>query len=181
MAAAPGIFPGVKTQRRSSGCSADVPGRDMAAARAWLQGHQDAAAAAAQMSSGMMWHWRTHGCSAEVLPGVEMQRRSGGCSANVPRRDVAAAHTWLQRRAFCQASRCSNAVAATALMSSGMTWQRRTHGCSARFCQVSRRSGTAAVAAPMSPGVRWWWHVHGCSAGRFAGHRSAAALCSSSS
>jgi hypothetical protein len=33
-----------------------------------------------------------------ILPGVEMQQRSCGCSADVPGRDVVAAHTWLQRR-----------------------------------------------------------------------------------
>ncbi len=44
MAAALGVLPGIKTQRRSGGCSADVPGRDMAAVRARLQGRQDAAA-----------------------------------------------------------------------------------------------------------------------------------------
>ncbi len=44
MAAAPGIFPCVKMQWRSGGCSADVPGRDVVAAGTRLQGHQDAAA-----------------------------------------------------------------------------------------------------------------------------------------
>jgi hypothetical protein len=33
-----------------------------------------------------------------VLPGVKMQWRSGGCSANFPGHDVVAAHTWLQHR-----------------------------------------------------------------------------------
>jgi hypothetical protein len=133
------------------------------------------------MSPGMTWRRCTHGCSARVLPGVETQRCSGGCSANVPRRDVAAAHTWLQRWAFCQESRCSGAAAAAVPMSLDMMWQRRTQGCSAGFHQVLRCSGTAAVAAPMSPGMRWWRHAHGCSAGHFAGCRSAAALCGSSS
>ncbi len=132
------------------------------------------------MSPGVTLRRCTHGCSAGVLPGVETQRRSGGCSANVPRRDVAAAHTWLQRRAFCQASRCSGAAAAAAPMSPGVTWRRRTHGCSAGFCQVPRRSSAAGVAALMSPGVRWWRRTHGCSAGRFTGHRSTAALHGSS-
>jgi hypothetical protein len=31
-----------------------------------------------------------------VLPGIEMQWHSGGCSADVPGCDVVAAHTWLQ-------------------------------------------------------------------------------------
>lgn len=110
-----------------------------------------------------------------------MQRRSGGCSANVPRGDVAVAHTWLQCRTFCQVSRRSGAAAAAAPMSPGVMWQWYTHGCSAGFCQAPRRSGAVAVAAPMSPGVRWWRGAHGCSAGHFAGHRRAAALCSSSS
>jgi hypothetical protein len=44
MAAAPGISPGVKTQRRSRSCSANVPRHDVVAAHAWLQGRQDAAA-----------------------------------------------------------------------------------------------------------------------------------------
>jgi hypothetical protein len=181
MAAVLGVSLSVRTQWRSGGCSADVPRRDVAAARARLQGRQDAAAAAAPMSPGVTWRQRTHGCSAGVLPGVKMQRCSGGCSANVPRHDVAVAHTWLQRRAFCQASRCSGAVAAAAPMSPGVTWWRRTHGCSARFRQALRRSGAAAVAVPMSPGMRWWRCAHGCSAGCFAGCRSAAALRGSSS
>jgi hypothetical protein len=133
------------------------------------------------MSPGVTLRWGTHGCSARVLPGVETQRRSSGCSTNVPRRDVAAAHTWLQCRAFCQASRCSSTAATAVLMSPGVTWWRCTHGCSTGFCQALRRSGTAAVAAPMSLGMRWWRRAHGCSAGRFSGRSSAAALRGSSS
>ncbi len=76
MAAAPGVLPGVKTQRRSGGCSADIPGRDMAGVHTWLQ--------------------------RRILPGVKMQRRSGGCSADVPGREAVAAGAWLQCRAFLQ-------------------------------------------------------------------------------
>ncbi len=133
------------------------------------------------MSLGVTWRPHTHGCSARVFPGVETQQRSGGCSVNVPRCDMAAAHTWLQHRAFCQALRRSGTAATAVPMSMGMMWWRRTHGCSAGFRQAPRRSGAAAVAAPMSLGMRWWRRTHGCSAGRFAGHRSAAALCGSSS
>jgi hypothetical protein len=64
-----------------------------------------------------------------ILPGVEMQWRSGGYSADVPGRDVLAARTWLQRWAFCQASSRSSAAAAAAPMFPGVTWWRRTHGC----------------------------------------------------
>jgi hypothetical protein len=167
MAAAPGVSPGIKTQRRSGGCSANVPGRDVAAARARLQGHQDAVAAAVPMSPGMTWHRCTHGCSARASPGVEMQQRSGGCSTNVPRRDVAVAHIWLQRRAFYQALRHSGTVAAAAPMSPGVMWWQCTHGCSTGLRQASRCSGAALVATPMSPGVRWWWRAHGCTARRF--------------
>jgi hypothetical protein len=35
-----------------------------------------------------------------VFPGVEMQWRSGSCSANVPGHDVVAMGTWLQCWAF---------------------------------------------------------------------------------
>ncbi len=137
------------------------------------------------MSLGMMWQRRAHGCSNGVLPGVETQRRSCGYSTNVPRRDVAAAHTWLQCEEFCQALRRSSTAAAAAPMSPGVTWQQRTHGCSARFCQAPSRSGAAVVAALMSLGMRWWRRTHGCSAGRFAGRfagrRSPAALRGSSS
>jgi hypothetical protein len=83
-----------------------------------------------------------------------MQLRSGGCSAHVPRGDMLAAQSLLQCRAFCQVLRRSCAATAAAPMSPGVTWQRRTHGCSTGFCQAPRRSGTAAVAAPMSPSVR---------------------------
>jgi hypothetical protein len=44
MTAALGIFMGVKMQQRSGGCRADVPGHDVVAAHAWLQGRQDAVA-----------------------------------------------------------------------------------------------------------------------------------------
>ncbi len=77
MAAALGILPGIEMQRRSSGCSADVPGRDVAVAHTWLQ------------------HW--------ISPGVEMQQRSDGCSANVPGRKVVTARARLQCRVFCRA------------------------------------------------------------------------------
>jgi hypothetical protein len=77
MAAAPGVLPGVKMQWRSDGCSANVPGRDMAAAHTWLQ--------------------------RRILPGAKMQRRSGGCSADVPGHEVVVARARLQCRAFCWA------------------------------------------------------------------------------
>jgi hypothetical protein len=64
-----------------------------------------------------------------VLLGIKMQWRSGSCSANVLGRDVVAARTWLQRRAFCWVSKCSGTAAAAALMSPGVKWWRRTHGC----------------------------------------------------
>jgi hypothetical protein len=35
-----------------------------------------------------------------ILPGVKTQWHSGGCSADVPGRDVVAASTWLQCQAF---------------------------------------------------------------------------------
>jgi hypothetical protein len=56
-----------------------------------------------------------------ILPGVKTQWRSGGCSANVPGRDMVAARTWLQHRAFRRASRCSSAVVAAAPMAPGVT------------------------------------------------------------
>jgi hypothetical protein len=194
-AAAALMSPGMKWWRRAHGCSAGCfAGRQDAAAQRWLQrqcprachgGSVRTAAGASRHSDpmfpGVMWRWCTHGCSAGDLPGVETQRRSGGCSANVPRRDVAVVHTWLQHRAFCQASRHSGAAAAAGPMSPGVTWRRCTHGCSTGFCQAPRCSGAAAVAAQMSPGRRWWRRLHGCSAGNFARRRSAAALCSSSS
>ncbi len=77
MAAAPGIFPGVKTQWRSGGCSADISRRDMVAAHTWLQ--------------------------RRIFPGAKMQRGSGSCSANVPGREVVAARARLQCRAICRA------------------------------------------------------------------------------
>jgi hypothetical protein len=77
MAAVLGVLPGVKTQQCSGGCSANVPGRDVAAAHTWLQG--------------------------QISPGDEMQQRSGGCSANVFGREVVAACARLQCRAFCWA------------------------------------------------------------------------------
>ncbi len=163
------ISPGMTWWQRAHGCSArHFSGCQDAAAQWRLQrqcpqasrgGGACMAAGASRcsgpMSPGMMWRWRTHGCSARCFARSQTQRRSGGCSANDPGRDVAAAHTWLQQRAFCQASRCSGAVAVAAPMSPGMTGRRRTHGCSTKFCQVSRCSGAEAVAAPMSPGVRW--------------------------
>jgi hypothetical protein len=77
MAAAPGVLPGIKMQRCRGSCSANVPGRDMAAAHTLLQ--------------------------RQILLGVEMQWRSGGCSADVPGREVVAARTRLQCRAFHRA------------------------------------------------------------------------------
>jgi hypothetical protein len=77
MAAAPGVSPGIKMQRRSGGCSANVPGHDVAVVHTWLQ-HR-------------------------ISPGVEMQRRSGGRSADVPGREVVAAGAQLQGQAFCWA------------------------------------------------------------------------------
>jgi hypothetical protein len=82
-----------------------------------------------------------------VFPGIKMQWCSGGCSANVPGRDVVAARTWLRRRAFCRASRCSGAAAAAAPMSPGVTWRRRAHGCRGIKMQqpdVPRRDVVAA-------------------------------------
>jgi hypothetical protein len=64
-----------------------------------------------------------------VLPGVETQWHSGGCSADVPGREMVLARTWLQRRVFCRASRWSGAATAAAPMSPGVTWWQRTHGC----------------------------------------------------
>ncbi len=72
------------------------------------------------------------GCFSQhesILPGVETQWCSGGCSTNVSGLDVVVAHTWLQRRAFLRASRCSGAGAAAALMSPGVTWGRHAPGC----------------------------------------------------
>jgi hypothetical protein len=44
MAAAPDVLLGIKTQRRSGGCITNVLKHDVAVARAWLQGRQDAVA-----------------------------------------------------------------------------------------------------------------------------------------
>jgi hypothetical protein len=93
------ILPGGKMQWHSGGCSTNVPGHDVVAARTWLQHqvfcwasrHSGAAAAAAPMSPGVTWRQRVHGCR-----GVKTQR------PNVSRHDVAAVHTWLQRWGFAR-------------------------------------------------------------------------------
>jgi hypothetical protein len=90
------------------------------------------------------------GCFAQrksVLPGIEMQWRSGGCSTDVPGHDVVAARTWLQRRAFFRVSRCSGAAAAAALMSPGVTWWRRAHGCRGIKTQLPDVPGREVAAA----------------------------------
>jgi hypothetical protein len=154
-AAAVPMSPGVTWWRRAHGCSTGrFSGCQDTVAQRRLQhqcpqeccGSGVCTAAGASRRSGLMspgvtWRRRTHGCSARVLPGVETQWCSDGCSANVPRRDVAVAHTWLQCRAFCQASRRSSAAAAAAPMSLGVTWRRHTHGCSTSF---ARRQDAAA-------------------------------------
>ncbi len=82
-----------------------------------------------------------------VLPGVEMQWHSGGCSADAPGHDVVAVRTWLQRQAFCRASRRSGAAAAAAPMSPGLTWRRRAHNCRSVKTQRPNVLGHDMVAA----------------------------------
>jgi len=72
-------------QRRSRGCSADVPGHEVAASHARLQCQALVAATRTAAAPG-------------VLLGVETKRRSSGCSADVPGHEVVAAHSRLQLR-----------------------------------------------------------------------------------
>ncbi len=93
------ILLGVEVQWCSVGCSTDVPGCDVVAARTWLQPRvfcqvsrcSGAAAAAVPMSLGVTWQRHVHGCR-----GIKMQQ------PDVPGHDVAAAHTWLQHWGFAR-------------------------------------------------------------------------------
>ncbi len=89
-----------------------------------------------------------------------MQRRSGGSSANVPGRDVAAAHTWLQRRIFLdvetqwRSGGCSTNVPAHEVVAAGARLQ-----CWAFLPGVeAQQLFTAALLEEQKvPGVEGFW------------------------